>query len=127
MNRRNFFKAVTGFVTGIFTISVEGKKRSGTRYCGETSTSIDPNSEWAKQKPLTLAQLKKCADEIDSCNTSNSINTISTETPKSLGCVDCYRECRHWDKCKAILEKQVFLMAHPACTIDKDGFVHLLI
>ena len=31
MNRRNFFKMVTGFVVGIFTSFVEGKKRSGTR------------------------------------------------------------------------------------------------
>ena len=32
MNRRSFFKVVTGFVAGVFATSVEGKKRSGTRY-----------------------------------------------------------------------------------------------
>ena len=55
MNRRSFFKVVTGFVAGIFATS--GKKRSGTRYCGESSTGIDPNSEWAKQKCLTLDEI----------------------------------------------------------------------
>ena len=101
MNRRNFFKVVTGFVAGIFAGSVEGKKRSGTRYISPSSsptsttmtstssncihiccvtdlndeklvcygkngtlcprckfncksTAIDPNSEWAKQKPLYI-------------------------------------------------------------------------
>ena len=73
MNRRNFFKVVTGFVAGIFATSaksnspiirslmkvnpeVGAKRRSGTRYCGEASTGIDPNSEWAKQKPLYVAK-----------------------------------------------------------------------
>lgn len=65
MNRRNFFKVVTGFVVGIFASSVEGKKRSGIRYCGEASTGIDPNSEWAKQKPLTLDMLIKVKEELD--------------------------------------------------------------
>ena len=65
MNRRNFFKVVTGFVAGIFASSVEGKKCSGTRYCGEASTGIDPNSEWAKQKPLTLDMLIKAKEELD--------------------------------------------------------------
>ena len=41
MNRRNFFKVVTGFVAGIFAGSVEGKKRSGTRY---VSPSLSPTS-----------------------------------------------------------------------------------
>ena len=62
MKRRDFFKVVTGFVAGIFAGSVEGKKRSGTRYCGEVSTSIDPNSEWAKQKPLTLDDFVELED-----------------------------------------------------------------
>ena len=66
MNRRNFFKVVTGFVAGIFATSAEGKKRSGTRYCGEASTGIDPNSEWAKQKPLTLSDIIKAKKELKS-------------------------------------------------------------
>ena len=64
MNRRNFFKVVTGFVAGIFAGSVEGKKCSGTRYCGEASTGIDPNSEWAKQKSLSVADIVKIRDEL---------------------------------------------------------------
>ena len=31
MNRRSFFKVVTGYVAGVFATSVEGKKRPGTR------------------------------------------------------------------------------------------------
>ena len=68
MNRRNFFKVVTGFIAGIFATSIEGKKRPGTRYCGEASTGIDPNSEWAKQKPLTLDMLIKAKEELDQMN-----------------------------------------------------------
>ena len=64
MRRRDFFKAVAGFVAGIFATFVEGKKRSGTRYCGEASTGIDPNSDWAKQKSLFVADIVKMRDEL---------------------------------------------------------------
>ena len=99
MNRRNFFKVVTGFVAGIFATSVEGKKRSGTRYVSPSSnyihiccvadlndeklvcygkngtlcprckfncksTDIDPNSEWAKQKYLTIDEIIKIDEEL---------------------------------------------------------------
>ena len=82
MNRRGFFKVVTGFVAGIFAGSVEGKKHPSLRdfdahyvlgddfdeydlTTGEKSTGIDPNSEWAKQKPLTLDMLIKAKEELD--------------------------------------------------------------
>lgn len=67
MNRRNFLKScgLIPFVVGIFTSSVGGNYRSGTRYCGEASTGIDPNSEWAKQKPLTVKQLQDLVEEMD--------------------------------------------------------------
>ena len=77
MNRRNFFKVVTGFVAGIFASSVEGKKRSGTRYCGEDSTGINPDSEWAKQKPLTLDALMKAKEDIDSTTIETSSNNVT--------------------------------------------------
>ena len=41
MNRRSFFKAVTGFVAGIFVSKVEGSKRSGTRPASAKGDWID--------------------------------------------------------------------------------------
>ena len=76
MNRRNFFKVVTGFVAGIFVGSAKsepkalicsGKNGTLCPRCKfnypEPSTTIDPNSEWAKQKPLTLDDLRKVKEE----------------------------------------------------------------
>ena len=45
MNRRSFFKVVTGFVVGIFATSVEGKKFSsscGPVICASTEKSVPP-------------------------------------------------------------------------------------
>ena len=104
MNRRNFFKVVTGFVAGIFvsstakpkticrlksgqpgptTISASSSeypscygyyKMAGVKDCSvdceykdgceeSCSTSIDPNSEWAKQKYLTLDEIIEIGEE----------------------------------------------------------------
>ena len=51
MNRRSFFKVVTGFVVGIFAGSAKSEPQSLYK-CDPNSANIDPNSEWAKQKPL---------------------------------------------------------------------------
>ena len=42
MNRRNFFKVVTGFVAGIFATSAKA----------DVTVFPTSDSEWAKQKPL---------------------------------------------------------------------------
>ena len=68
MNRRSFFKVVTGLVAGIFASSVEGKKFSTEDFGGWNpkdgwSAGIDPNSEWAKQKPLTVDDIVKFKKE----------------------------------------------------------------
>ena len=49
MNRRSFFKVVTGFIAGIFATS--GKKRSGTKLiCGGKNGTLCPrckfNTKW---------------------------------------------------------------------------------
>ena len=115
MNRRNFFKVVTGFVAGIFATSVEGKKRSGTRYCGETSTGIDPNSEWAKQKPLTLDMLIKAKEEID----REKLLAAVFGPPR---CEPCYDDCPHQRQCYGISratmtekEKAEYCVSKPFC------------
>ena len=94
MNRRNFFKVVTGFVAGIFATSVEGKRRSGTRYCGEASTSIDPNSEWAKQKYLTLDEIIKIEEALIS-------DKLYCRGKNGTLCPRCkFNECRWPEYCK---------------------------
>ena len=97
MNRRSFFKAVTGFVVGVFAakkskadvtifpteeqarkVSLDIYGDPDKLYCrGKNgtlcprcsfnckSTAIDPNSEWAKQKPLTLTKLESIKEKID--------------------------------------------------------------
>ena len=97
MNRRNFFKVVTGFVAGIFATSakskspiirslmkvnpeVGAKRRSGTRYCG---------------------------DELEAINESRVFHTYSSsgdypacyghyETP---GALPCKTKCEYTEKC----------------------------
>ena len=64
MNRRSFFKVVTGFVAGIFAGSAKSEPQSLYK-CDPNSANIDPNSEWAKQKPLTLDMLIKAKEELD--------------------------------------------------------------
>ena len=86
MNRRSFFKVVTGFVAGVVGASAKSNPqpktltcggKNGTlcprckfndchfpNYCSEVSTSIDPNSEWAKQKYLTLDEIIKIDEEL---------------------------------------------------------------
>ena len=61
MNRRSFFKVVTGFVVGIFAGSAKSEPQSLYK-CDPNSANIDPNSEWAKQKPLTLDDFVKLED-----------------------------------------------------------------
>ena len=70
MNRRNFFKVVTGFVAGIFATSVEGKKFNTEDFGGWNpkdgwSAGIDPNSEWAKQKSLSVAELQRIEEALN--------------------------------------------------------------
>ncbi len=64
MNRRNFFKIVIGFVAGVYAVFVPKTKAIEPSYSGSSSTGIDPNSEWAKQRPLSLADLEKIREEI---------------------------------------------------------------
>lgn len=104
-NRRNFIKSVCYLLSGALA-SISGfvsAALGSATYPTRASTGIDPNSEWAKQKPLTLERLIETRDELISIE----IKTIPEFNWKSLGCKDCYRECRHWDECKAILEKRV--------------------
>ena len=67
INRRNFFKVVTGFVAGIFASSVEGKKFNTEDFGGWNpkdgwSAGIDPESEWAKHGQRALAAQKEWAE-----------------------------------------------------------------
>ena len=77
LNRRSFFKAVTGFVVGVcaaFVPTVKGKR---------------PPAKEEFQDALTEVVREKL-----------------NETPwESLGCKDCYKECRHFDECVSILER----------------------
>ena len=68
MNRRNFFKAVTGFVAGIFATSVEGKKFNTEDFGGWNpkdgwSAGIDPESEWVKHGQRAL-DFQKALNEV---------------------------------------------------------------
>ena len=68
MNRRNFFKVVTGFVAGIFASSVEGKKFSTEDFGGWNpkdgwSAGIDPESEWVKHGQRAL-DFQKALNEV---------------------------------------------------------------
>ena len=92
MNRRNFFKVVTGFVAGIFAGSVKGKKFNIEDFGGWNpkdgwSAGIDPNSDWAKQKDLSIADIVKIRDEL-----------IATE-----------------------FQMQIWIWRHPAYIIHEDG------
>lgn len=105
MKRRDFFKTVTGFVAGVCAFFVPKSKKS----------IADEEYFWIETKTVQPSS-------------SSLSNTISGEIPwKSLGCVDCYRECHHFDKCKTILVKRVARMAHPLYFTDKNGSVSLLI
>jgi len=89
MNRRSFFKAVTGFVAGMVAAFVPSKTIGKIK---PASAGIDPNSEWAKQKPLTINELVRFEER----------NNYPWD---KLGCKDCYKECKHFDDCLNILER----------------------
>lgn len=100
MNRRNFFKAVTGFVAGIFTGSAKSEPKALTcggknstlfprcKFNGETSTSIDPNSEWAKKEPLTLAKLREIQEQLEAQKAANQQKGAYIKTSE-LKCLLC--------------------------------------
>ena len=88
MKRRDFFKVITGFVAGIFATSAKSKEdfpipadplkdkfvlNHMQRLCIEASTGIDPNSDWAKQELLTLADIRKAAEALDAEETNRFI------------------------------------------------------
>ena len=80
MNRRNFFKVVTGFVAGIFATSVKSEPQSLYK-CDPNSANIDPNSDWAKQKPLTLDMLMKAKEEIDNKRRTDYAHILTFDEP----------------------------------------------
>ena len=77
MKRRDFFKAVTGFVAGIFASSVEGKKKTKLRDFDAHLVLGDDFDEY----DLTIGE--------------------------RLGCKDCFVGCEHFDECLAELKKRV--------------------
>ena len=62
MNRRNFFKVVTGFVAGIFATSVEGKKRSGTRYVSPSSSPTSTTTTSSTSTPSNCIYICNVSD-----------------------------------------------------------------
>ena len=77
MNRRNFFKLVTGFVAGIFATSVEGKKKTKLRDFDAHLVLGDDFDEY----DLTIGE--------------------------KLGCKDCFEECSRFDDCLAELKHRM--------------------
>ena len=71
MNRRNFLKrcSLIPFVGSLAiageAVASEAATKSAIKYPIGASTSIDPNSEWANQKPLTLTKLMKAKESLD--------------------------------------------------------------
>ena len=104
MNRRSFFKVVTGFVAGIFTTSVEGKKRSGTRLLkfgppGPTITFKQLSQEEFDEK-YRLKPSDFMCDDIKGVQEAIDLQDQLLATifgpPK---CEPCYDDCPHQVRC----------------------------
>lgn len=94
MKRRDFIKAVTGLVAGMYAalVPIAKAKRSPTKVVPEMPIWY---RDWLKDwEDLRLGEADYFWTE--------------TKTPpwEKLGCKDCFRECSHWDECMLILQER---------------------
>lgn len=89
IKRRSFLQGIAAAIFG-GGVALKAKKDVAEEfdYNGKNSTSVDPDSDWAKQKPLTIEKLEQIRDELEQ---------IRPEDGKYLDAdgVECLN-CRCW-------------------------------
>lgn len=111
VNRRSFLGKIgkiCGLIPFVGTLAATGESGSSEGQPEKPSTGVDPNSDWAKQKVLTLAELKKIKEKFDAAE--------ATEFICKSRC-NC-REQRVTEVCDRIM---VLCPNHPPYWVNKDG------
>lgn len=86
MNRRSFFKTITGFAAGVVAAFAPSKAKAKMTL-----------REWHKSTPMRFV----IQDERD----------LFEEAPwDKLGCKSCFKDCGQWDDCKATLRRRKALV-----------------
>ena len=111
MNRRNFFKTVTGFVAGVFV--APKAKAKDKLMCGGQNGTLCPRCKFNMDKILAVPKAKENLRDFDAHlvlgDDFDEVDLMVTkENPwDKLGCKDCFRGCGQWDICMATLRKRV--------------------
>ena len=110
MNRRNFFKVVTGFVAGAVATVMPKAKSKEKLICGGQNGTLCPRCKFNVKAHPTKG------DWID-------VRDFGATIGERLGCKDCSNDCIYFDDCLIELKLRERIWSHPAFIIHEDGSI----